>query len=118
MVGYDIEHMVQVYGSGSYTTPTKWWAALGGYGVWVPDWNRNAETIEAREEKNHSGAALGQTGRSTRQELTAWILILSMPMRSIYATGSASMLTKANKLSIAAKDDPQKNLLKKHGAAA
>ena len=57
MVGYDTGHMVQVYADGSYTTPTKRWAALGGYGVWVPDWNRNAETIEAREEKNHSGAA-------------------------------------------------------------
>ena len=43
MAGYDQDHMVDVYGDGSHTTPTKWWAALGGYGVWVPDWNRNAE---------------------------------------------------------------------------
>ena len=36
--------------------------------------------IEAMEEKNCSGAAIGQTGSSTRQELTAWILVLSLPM--------------------------------------
>ena len=71
MRGYEPEHMVPIFGDGSYTTPTKWWAALGGYGVWVPSWNRNAGVIEAREEKSYSGAAIGQTGSSTRQELTA-----------------------------------------------
>ena len=103
IVGYDIEHMVQVYGDGSYTTPTKLWAALGGFGAWLPDWNHNAETIEAREEKNHSGAALAQTGSSTRQELTAWILVLAMSMRTMYATDSASMLAKPKMLLKAAK---------------
>ena len=37
MVGYESKHMIPVYGDGSYTTPTKWWAAFGGYGVWVPN---------------------------------------------------------------------------------
>ena len=62
MRGYDPELMVPVYGDGSHTAPTKWWAALGGYGVWVPNWNRSAEGIEARERKNYSGVAIGQTG--------------------------------------------------------
>ena len=83
--------------------PTKWWAALGGVGVWAPDWNRNAVTSEAREDKKHSGGALGQTGTSTRQELTAWILAFSMPMRSMYATDSANMLAKAQMFLKAAK---------------
>ena len=41
-------HLVTIYGDGSHTTPTKWLAALGCYGVWVPKWNRSAEVIEAR----------------------------------------------------------------------
>ena len=71
--------------------------------MWVLNWNRNAEIIEAREENNYSGAAIGQTGSSTRQELAAWILVLSQPMRSKYPTDSASMLAKAKKLIEAAK---------------
>ena len=74
-----------------------------GYGVWAPSWNRNVEVIEAREERSYSGGAIGQTGSSTRQELTAWILVLSLPMRSKYATDSASMVAKAKKLIEAAK---------------
>ena len=103
MTGYDQDHMVDVYGDGSLTTPTKWWVALGGYGVWVPDWNRNAEILKDRMEQNLYGQAIGQTGRSTRQELTARILVLSMPIRSMYATDSASMLSKAKVLLAAAK---------------
>ena len=83
---------------GTEVTPTKWWAALGGYGVCIPDWNRNAEILEVRTEQNHFGPAIGQIGSSTRQELIAWILVLSMPIRSMYATDSASMLTKARQL--------------------
>ena len=63
--------------------------------MWVSNWNRNAETLEDRMEQNLYGQAIGQTGSSTRQELTAWILVLSMPIRSMYATDSASMLSKA-----------------------
>ena len=95
MRGYEPEHRVPISGDASYTTATKRWAALGGYGVWVPSWNRNAEVIEAREEKNYSGAVIGQTRGSTRQELTAWTLVLSLLIRSKYATDSASMLAKA-----------------------
>ena len=45
MEGYDESHMVPIYGDGSFTTPTKWWAALGVHGVWIPDWNRNVKTL-------------------------------------------------------------------------
>ena len=58
--------------------------------------------LEERMEANLAGPALGQTGSSTRQELTAWILVLSLPLRSMYATDSASMLSKAKTLLIAA----------------
>ena len=27
---HDPKHLVPIYGDGSHTTPTKWWAALGG----------------------------------------------------------------------------------------
>ena len=40
MKDYDQGHKIHVYGDGSYTTPTKWWAAMGGYGVWIPNWNK------------------------------------------------------------------------------
>ena len=33
MRGYEPEHMVPIFGGVRYTTPPKWWAALGGYGV-------------------------------------------------------------------------------------
>ena len=70
--------------------------------MWVPEWNRNAGKLEERMEAILAGPALGQTGSSTRQELTAWILVLSLPLRSMYATDSASMLSKAKTLLTAA----------------
>ena len=33
MHDYDLNHLHQVYGDASLTTPTKWWTALGGMGV-------------------------------------------------------------------------------------
>ena len=51
-----------------------------------------------REATTYHGAAFGQTGTSTRQELTAWIRVLAIPCRSMYATDSASMLNKALRL--------------------
>lgn len=44
------------------------------------------------------GGAIGQTGSSTRQELTAWISSLTQPFRILYATDSAAMLSKAQAL--------------------
>ena len=71
MEGYGKDEYIDIYGDGSYTTPTKWWAALGGYGVWIPDWNKQGEGKHERSEGNCYGPAIGQTGSSTRQELTA-----------------------------------------------
>ena len=31
---------VEIYGDGSVTDPTCWWAALGGFGSWMPRWTR------------------------------------------------------------------------------
>ena len=60
-------------------------------------------------EINHAGAALRQTGSSTRNELMAWILVLSLPVRSMYATDSASMLSKAKTmLAVAARRTQQR----------
>ena len=103
MKDYEEGHKIQTYGDGSYTTPTKWWAALGGYGVWIPDWNKQGEAKQERSESNYYGPAIGQTGSSTRQELMAWIRVLALPYWTMYATGSASMLAKARELIAAAK---------------
>ena len=42
---------VNIYGDGSQTDPTYWWAALGGFGVWMPDWN-NEELIDQDKKGN------------------------------------------------------------------
>ena len=56
------------------------------------------EPQPARKEAAYHGPGLGQTSTSTRQELAAWLRVLALPIRSNYATDSASMLGKANKL--------------------
>ena len=61
-------------------------------------WNRNAEAIETREEKNYSGGAIGQTGSATRQELIVCMFVLFLPVHSMYATDSVVMMAKAKKL--------------------
>ena len=53
---------------------------------------------QIKDDTTYYGAALGQTGTSTRQELTAWLRVLAIPCRSFYASDSASMLSKALKL--------------------
>ena len=58
-------------------------------------WNLPGENLEARKEADFAEAALGQVGSSTRQELAAWIIVLMQPVRSNYATDSASMMGKA-----------------------
>ena len=58
-----------------------------------------------REATTFHGAAVGQIGTSTRQELTAWIRVLAIPCRSCYATDSASMMNKALRLIRAAERD-------------
>ena len=87
------EEKVNIFGDGRHTTPTKWWAALGGWGVWIPRWPGS----EPRE-LSHFGGAIGQAGSSTRQEITAWMFSLSQPIASMYATDSASTLSKAKEM--------------------
>ena len=36
MARHGLTEPVETYGDGSLTTPTLWWAALGGYGIWIP----------------------------------------------------------------------------------
>ena len=48
MEGHPEGHKVDIYGDGSHTSPTVWWAALGGFGIWVPDWNKGEEHSEDR----------------------------------------------------------------------
>ena len=64
---------------------------------------------QLRQDTTLHGAAIGQTGTSTRQELTAWIRVLAIPCRSCYATDSASMMKKALKLIAAAEWDMEEN---------
>ena len=109
MQGFPTDHKVNIYGDGSLTPPTLWWAALGGYGAWVPKWNDGATSTHDREEASYFGRAIGQIGASTRQELMAWIRVLAIPCRSLYATDSASMLSKARRLvSVAERDQKEK----------
>ena len=89
------DYHVPVFGDGSQTTPETWWASLGGSGVWFPDWNKEGEKITSRCEKDLGIQAIGQRGSSTRQELAGWLLVLTKPARTCYATDSAAMLGKA-----------------------
>ena len=95
--------MVDDVGDDCLKKPTNWWASLGGYGIWLPDWNRTGEDKPERREASYHGPACGQTGTSTRQELTVWIHVLTLPIRSRYATDSKSIMDKALKLIDAAK---------------
>ena len=95
MQGLSLDKYIDIYGDGSYTTPKKWWCALGGAGCWIPQWGEANEQDESRAEQNIAVPINGQAGSSTRMELAAWITALSKPIRSNYATDSASMLGKA-----------------------
>ena len=102
MSDFEDDHYINIFGDGSVKTPTKWWAALAGHGVWVPDWNKPDENKEERREAAMIGPGLGQTSSSTRQELAAWLRALTIPVKQCYATDSASMMTKAIQLMEAA----------------
>ena len=64
MRGYDPEHMVPFYGDGCYTTPTKWWAALGGYGVRGPKLES-----KCRSHRSKGGQELFRSRDRTDREL-------------------------------------------------
>ena len=108
MQGLSDDTYIDIYGDGSYTTPDKWWCALGGVGCWIPDWRKGDHHDAGREEQNIAASGNGQTGSSTRMELAAWIVALSQPIRSCYATDSASMLGKALHLLQKTKEAEQK----------
>ena len=98
MADFAEDYFVPAFGDGSLTTPKTWWAALGGYGVWIPGWNKQDENEASRKEEHIFGPTIGQTGSSTRHELMAWLVVLSKPIRTMYATDSAAMLCKAKQL--------------------
>ena len=43
MQGHPSDYKVNIYGDGSFTSPTVWWAALGGFGIWAPRWDVSLE---------------------------------------------------------------------------
>lgn len=97
MQGYEADHFVPIYGDGNLTTPRTLWAAVGGFGIWIPRWVLPGEELEQRKEEDSSGPTIGQTGSSTKHELMAWI-VLTKPIRAGYATDIAAMLCKAEQL--------------------
>ena len=63
MEGFNDDHMVPAYGDGSQTTPSNWWAALGGYGAWIPNWNLPGQDEPQRTEQDICGPTIGQQAR-------------------------------------------------------
>ena len=102
-------YFVEIFGDGSLTDPTCWWAALGGFGTWMPKWSLDESRDPSQQETSSYGAAVGQTASSTRTELMAWLTVLAVPLRTNYATDSAAMLGKALKLLEAARKHEAKD---------
>ena len=71
---------------------------MGGYGTWVPRWDIQGESLPHRVDEDSYGPAIGQTCSSTRHEFMGWIAILTKPIRTMYATDSRAMMTKAKQL--------------------
>ena len=83
MNGHPSDYKVNIYGDGSFASPTVWWAALGGFGIWVPKWQPDqqhegrddtpelaatedgadvtGQQQQIKDETAYYGAALGQT---------------------------------------------------------
>ena len=66
MEGHEETHMVPIYGDGSQTTPTNWWAALGGYGAWIPKWMSVMKAKQKDVKRDIMGPTIRQTGSPTR----------------------------------------------------
>ena len=114
MTSHPDDYWHGVYGDASLTTPKTWWAALGGMGAWIPDWNWHNEDIQSKKEFDIAEPGLGPVGSSTRYELAAWIITMAEPIRTIYASDSASMVSKACQLiNLAKKLEGTKKVAKK-----
>jgi len=98
MNGYEDQEFIEIYGDGSLKNPRNWWAALGGRGVWIPEWNKPGEKSEQRSEAEYAIPRLGQTSTSTREELAAWLIALTIPIRSNYATDNKRVVGKATEI--------------------
>ena len=98
MNGYEDQDYIEIYGDGSLKNPRNWWAALGGRGVWILEWNKPGESNVQRSEVELAIPSLGQTSTSTREELAAWLIALTIPLRSNYATDNKSVVGKANEI--------------------
>ena len=59
MADFAEDYFVPAFGDGSLTTPKTWWAALGGYGVWIPGWNKQGENEASRKEEHIFGPTIG-----------------------------------------------------------
>ena len=82
--------VIPIYGE------THLYTQLGGMGAWLPEWNKTGEKKHFRRERSIAEPGLGQTGSSTRQELAAFIIVMTLPYRINFASDSASMVGKAN----------------------
>ena len=87
-----VDGYYDVYGDGSWTAPEKWWASLGGFGLWIP------QHPDGGQSHTVAGGAVGQDGSSTKQEIAGWIAALTLPFKICYATDSAALIAKTNKL--------------------
>ena len=86
----------QVFEDGSHTSPTNWWAALGGFGFWKPAMPHDTER-EAPPGVNLPGGFCN----------------LTLPLRHQYATDSAALIARANKIIAAAEAAAPCNPFKK-----
>lgn len=64
----------------------------------MPNWNVGNQPLPEREEKRRSHLAIGQVGSSTRQEITSWLVALTLLIRQEYKTDSFSTEQKADLL--------------------
>ena len=107
----DMPMRPNAYGDGTLTSPTKQWCGIGAFGLWWPqkkeqDMRQLSMTYHEELEEGVAqwNKTIGQRCSSTRMELSAWIMALMQPWAVHFATDSASMKSKGDKLIKAAED--------------